>query len=230
MSVEIDWEVLFQPWNGDEGEVHSEGLHTPWAHPRWTAWNDHAVEVEIAGFLAGLAELNHQGNKEWVAIETGVGQGYVTRRLAKAVNPALIRGIWTFESDLEWSGRIRQLPYWLENLHMCIKWETTPTPKQMAEADLVILDSMDPWRKMEILLWSEVGKEGSLLFVHDTGNIHPPHDGHFTNGFLIHQLRIEGTWLENPRGGFLAQKGERTPHIRYRDLWELTLEQVYAFE
>lgn len=225
-----DWDVLLQPWHGDEGDTHREQEHTPWAHPGWKAWNDHAVEVQVAEFLAKLAELASPNQKEWVALETGVGQGYVTRRLAKAVNPTQIRGIWTFESDLAWAGEVRQLQYWLDNLHVCIKWETTPTPKQMKDADLVILDSMDPWRKMEILLWSEVGKKGSLLFVHDTGNIHPPHDGHFTNGFLLQQLGIDGLWLENPRGAFLAQKGESRPEDRYEELWDRTLEQVYAFE
>ncbi len=225
-----DWNALFQPWNGDEGDTHPEREHTSWAHPGWLAWNDHAVEVQVADFLARLSQQSSQGQKEWVAIETGVGQGYVTRRMAKAVHPTEIRGIWTFESNMEWNGRIRQLPFWPNTLQSCIKWERTPTPNQMSEADLVVLDSMDPWRKMEILLWSEVGKKGSLLFVHDTGNIHPPHDGHFTNGFLLQQLGIEGLWLENPRGAFLAQKGKPEPEERFKELWGHTLEQVGAFE
>jgi hypothetical protein len=174
--------------------------------------------------------MAHRTVDQWVAIETGVGQGYVTRRITKAVNPTKVRGIWTFESDLEWAGRIRQLAFWPENLHACIKWEPTPTPKQMSEADLVILDSLDPWRKMEILLWSEVGKENSLLYVHDTGSFHPTNDGHFTNGFLIQQLGIPGIWLENPRGAFLAQKGLPVPEGRFKALWDLSLEQVYSFE
>ena len=233
---EIDWEVLFQPWDNKEGEVRPERNWTPWAHPGWLSWNANAAEVQVADFLAQLARMQSAetggsfDDGEWVGLETGVGQGYITRRIVSAVNPAKIRGIWCFESELEWNGRIRQLPFWPDNLHSCIKWEITPTPKQMEQADLVILDSRKPWRQIETMMWSEVGKEGSLLFVHDTGTLHPTRDGHFSNGFMIQQLGIEGIWLENPRGSFLAQKGLDVPYARYKALWDLTLEQVYSFE
>lgn len=227
---EAEWGVLFQPWEDVEGELGPERNWTPWAHPGWLSWNNHAAEMQVANFLAELVRTASADNDEWVGLETGVGQGYVTRRIVKAVNPAKIRGIWCFESDKEWNGRIRQLPFWPDNLHSCIKWEISPTPKQMGEADLVILDSMKPWRQIETMMWSEVGKEGSLLFVHDTGTLHPTRDGHFSNGFMIQQLGIEGVWLENPRGSFLAQKGRDEPEGLYKALWERTLEQVYSFE
>ena len=227
---ELEWNALFQPWENNEGTVHSERDWTPWAHPGWLAWNGHAAEVQVADFLASLAREQSADTDEWVCLETGVGQGYITRRIVSAVNPAKIRGIWVFESDLEWAGRIRQLPFWPDNLHSCIKWEITPTPKQMQQADLVILDSKKPWRQIETMMWSEVGKEGSLLYVHDTGTLHPTRDGHFSNGFMIQQLGLEGLWLENPRGGFLAQKGSAEPKFKYKELWDRTLEQVYSFE
>jgi len=229
-DVDTDWDALFQPWENNEGAVHPERDWTPWAHPGWLSWNEHAAEVQVADFLASLAREQSADTDEWVCLETGVGQGYITRRIVSAVNPSKIRGIWVFESDLEWSGRIRQLPFWPDNLHSCIKWEITPTPKQMQQADLVILDSKKPWRQIETMMWSEVGKEGSLLYVHDTGTLHPTRDGHFSNGFMIQQLGLEGLWLENPRGGFLAQKGSSEPKFKYKELWDRTLEQVYAFE
>lgn len=232
---ELEWHALFQPWENNEGEVHPERDWTPWAHPGWLSWNGHAVEVQVADFLASLARESSADNDEWVCLETGVGQGYVTRRIVSAVNPAKIRGIWTFESDPEWAGRIRQLPFWPDNLHSCIKWEITPTPKQMQQADLVILDSLKPWRQIEMMMWSEVGKEGSLLYVHDTGtqDDRSDHasDGHSKNRFLIKEvLELPGLWLDNPRGGFLAQKGREEPKFKYKELWDRTLEQVYVFE
>jgi hypothetical protein len=224
-----DWGVLFQPWNGAEGDLRPERKWTPWAHPGWLAWNEHAVELQVAEFLAKLGYAIHEVSDDFLAIETGVGQGYVTRRLIGALNPATAR-IWTFESDLEWAGRLRQLDYWLSHLNACIKWETTPTPSQMKDASFVILDSMDPWRKMEMMLWAEVAPEGSVLFVHDTGTIHPTNDGHFSNGFMIKQMGLTGYWLENPRGSFMAQKGQLLPDNRYKALWDHTLEQIYSFE
>lgn len=227
----MDWDALFQPWNGSEEPLYPERKYTPWAHPGWLSWNQHAVESQVAFFLAELtARIADEVGKDFVALETGVGQGYVTRRLASAVNPALVRGIWTFESELEWSGRIRQLPFWPANLHMCIKWERTPSPTQMSEAHLVILDSNDPWRAIELLLWTQVAPHNSVLFIHDTGSYHPTDDGHFALGFLIRQLKIPGLWLENPRGAFLAQKDQLHVPNRYKAIWDRVVEQVYTFE
>lgn len=231
-NVEPDWGVLFQPWENNEGELRPERDWTPWAHPGWMSWNSHAAEFQVADFLANVASMSSAGVDQWVCLETGVGQGYVTRRIVSAVNPTMIRGIWVYESDPEWAGRIRQLPYWPDNLHSCIKWEITPTPKQMQQADLVILDSRKPWRQIEMMMWSEVGKEGSLLYVHDVGTPNLPHQaGHSKNRFLIEDvLELPGLWMDNPRGGFLAQKGSAEPESKYKELWDRTVEQVHAFE
>lgn len=217
------------PWRGEESTPFPESTFTPWAHPGWLCWNEHAVEVQVADFLAALT-YHHASvvGGNLLVIETGSGQGYVTRRIAKALQRSC--HLWAFESDEDWNAYVGAQQWWMDNLQACLKQTETPTPNQMAQAKLVILDSNDTWRKQEIMLWKEMAPRDSLLFVHDTGSIHPPHDGHFTNGFLIKMLGLTGFWLENPRGSFLAQKGVLLPHKRYRALWDTTLEHVYSFE
>lgn len=161
-------------------------------------------------------------------METGTGQGFVTRRVAHILSG--LGRLWCFESDHDWREELKGKEFFVENLHACIQKDPTPDWIAFRTADLTILDSNDPYRKAEICLWSELAPKGSLLFVHDTGTLHSPNDGHFTNGFLIKMLGITGYWLENPRGGFLAEKGSLLPHARYKALWDQTLENVYSFK
>ena len=96
----------------------------------------------------------------------------------------------------------------------------------MSQADIVFLDSMDPFRMAELCLWASVGKPGSYLWIHDTGNGHPSWDGHYTLGQLIRTLKLPGRFLENPRGSFIAQQDsvELPDWVNY--LWDETLKAV----
>jgi len=218
--------IMLKPWS-IEPPFQLETNFSPWGHPNWLCWNGHAVEVQVATFLSRLSYEVCSSSADPYLIETGVGQGFVTRRVVDAI-PETARLV-CFESDHEWREGLKRLDFWTDHLNVCIRNEIFPDDADFRTADLVILDSNDPWRKIEIMLWQELAPEGSVMFVHDTGTIHPPYDGHFTLGFLIKLLGITGYWLENPRGSFLAQKGVTLPDDRYRALWDYTLEDVYTF-
>ena len=222
-----DLEVMLRPWR-QEPTLQPERAFSPWGHPNWMAWNGHAVEVQVADFLSRLATEVATRSADPYLMETGVGQGFVTRRVIEAI-PETAR-LMCFESDDQWREGIKRFGFWTDHLNACIRNDIFPDQADFRTADLVILDSNDPWRKIEVMMWQELAPEGSVMFVHDTGTIHPPHDGHFTLGFLIKTLGITGYWLETPRGSFLAQKGEVLPSTRYKELWDYTLEDVYSFE
>lgn len=225
-EVMSDLASLLEPWV-TEPPVQPERNFSPWGHPNWLAWNGHAIEVQVADFLSRLAREVATSSANPYLIETGTGQGFVTRRVVATI-PENAR-LMCFESDLQWREGIKRFDFWTDHLNACIRNDLFPDDADFRTANLVILDSNDPWRKIEIMMWQELAPEGSVMFVHDTGTIHPPHDGHFTLGFLIKTLGITGYWLENPRGAFLAQKGSVLPSGRYRALWDHTLENVYAF-
>jgi len=224
---DLDLGSLLAPWTR-EPPLQPERDFSPWGHPGWTCWNGHAVEFQVADFISRLAHGVATSFSDPYLIETGVGQGFVTRRVIDAI-PDTARLI-CFESDWRWREGIKRFDFWTDHLNACIRNEIFPDEADFRTADLVILDSNDPWRKIEIMMWQELAPDGSVLFVHDTGTIHPPHDGHFTLGFLIKTLGLTGYWLENPRGSFLSQKGRVLPQDRYKALWDSTLEDVYSFE
>lgn len=192
----IDDELL-EPWTKEPTPV-SERTFTPWCDQRWMAWNQHAVEVQVAQFLQLLAQELRSQIKNPYIIETGVGQGFVTRRIHD--NALHYRG---WESDDDWRAAVSKL---LEDEPMLYVDPIDKTPKheEIMDADLMILDSNDPFRTMEFFSWLSIGKEHSLVFVHDTGNQHPSWDGHFTLGQVIRSSKVSGFWCDNPRGAFIA--------------------------
>ena len=216
---EID--TLLAPWD-QEPPLVSERDHTRWADPRWKAWNEHAVEFQVALFLQALAR--HVSGHA-IVIETGTGQGFVTRRVADALKPDSDL-FWVFESDPLWRSRLMEHPWFFERLGVCLKDDPTPTWQQMGAADLVILDSNDPYRTAELFLWYSVGKPGSVLFVHDTGNGHPFWDGHYTLGQVIRSAQMPGMWLENPRGSFISVRDSVEVPEHIKAIWRSVLEQT----
>lgn len=216
------WDQLLAPWYGKFPSEKSERLITPWAIGNWTAWNEHAIEVEMALFLARLTfQLGNGSSEDLLVIETGTGQGFLTRALAGGRQEPML----CYESDAEWRNTLHDrkiFPYGMAQLSQA----PTPDSYTMSTADLVLLDSMDPFRLAELCLWASVGKSGSFLWVHDAGNGHPSWDGHYTLGQLIRTLKIPGKFLENPRGSFLAQRDSEFLPTWVLELWDKTLEQT----
>ena len=221
-----DWDELLKPWDSEPGLV-PERRFTVWADPRWRAWNEHAVEFEVALFLQHLTQALSSRRRGIVVVETGTGQGFVTRRVAEAINPER-DVLWVFESDHEWRSELLGHHWFYDRFDACLKEAPTPSWEQMGAADLVILDSNDPWRLAELFLWHSCAKEGSILFVHDASPGHPTWDGHFLLAHAIMSSQIPGTFLENPRGAFVAVKGSLVVDQWILQLWTVVLEQTMA--
>lgn len=169
-----------------------EASFTPWAGPEWTAWNEWSVEVEVADFLPRLVDAAAAHR----VIETGCGQGYVTRRIAGHAN------VLTFESDPDLRERIRRANVWTPILELAD--HATPTGDEIAEADLMICDSDVKYRVKEIGMWVAYGKPGSYLWTHDTALHHAA-----LRRPILRLLSGLPLWqFGNPRGSTLAYKPE----------------------
>jgi hypothetical protein len=180
-----------------EPEPQDETTFTPWAEPGWHSWNEMSPEVEFTEFLAQLVNLLRPS----LVVETGVGQGYSTRRVACSLTPN--SRLRAYESDSYYRAMLSQLPFFAQPSHE-LALEQTPPPDIFAEADLTILDADDDLRFEEIRSWAAVAKPGAIIVVHDAGNNHPPSTLHDRVRKVIDELGIAGRYLANPRGSFLG--------------------------
>jgi hypothetical protein len=161
-----------------------ESVFTPFARPGWTAWNSYSPEVEFCQFVGLLARMLAPK----VIVETGVGAGRVTDELDLAGGVTWLG----FEADAQWRP-------------VAACREQTPSNRQLAAADLVILDSEPEFRFDEIQGWGKSGKAGSVCVIHDAGNGHPPeYETHHKVRAAIRELRFPGVFLRNPRGAWLG--------------------------
>lgn len=155
----------------------------------WAAWNGWSPEVafaELVGALVAIARPRH-------VVETGVGQGFVTRRILAAL-PAGAR-LTAFEADPAWRAVTAAHLSELSDL-------ASPTAADLADADLVVLDSHPPARQAELALWQAAAPSGSMLIVHD---VVPGRRG--LKGELADILMpLGGMVLPNPRGGWIGRK------------------------
>lgn len=213
-----DWDALLAPWYATSHTIEPERLHTPWAVGNWHAFNEHAVEVETAEFLSKFLFQLGNGGPNLLVIETGTGQGYLTRALMKARQEPLL----CYESDPEWQLQLHDRGIFPMGMAQLSRAQT-PDSYTMSQADFVLLDSNDPFRMAELCLWAAVAKPGSFLWVHDAGNGHPSWDGHYTLGALIRTLKLPGRWMENPRGSFMAQQDSEALPDWVEALWQETL-------
>ena len=191
----MDWVTpLLKSWY-QEPETVDEKEFTPWAESGWPAWNGMSPEKDVCDFVGILVA----GLKPNVVIETGVGQGFTTRRIIANLGQATF---FAFESDDEF----RQGLLTVDLVKPYIEPERSPSPEDFAIADLTILDSDWPDRFQELEDWTKYAKPGSFIFTHDTGNGHHPATGHMQQRRLIEKLGINGIHLPNPRGSFLGWK------------------------
>lgn len=184
-------------WN-DFQEIVDEREFTPWANKGWIAHNGQSPEIAVCDFVRNLVTMMQPR----LVIETGVGQGYMTRIIASALSNTGGRLV-AFESDDEWRAMMRPLYFWTDRAKVCrLSDNDTPSADAFSLADLSIVDSDFAFRFEEVRLWSEVAKEGAVALVHDTADrddtIHQSLRG------LIVGLGMTGVFLNNPRGCFLA--------------------------
>ncbi len=169
---------------------------TPWAEPGWLSHNGQSPEIAVCDFVRVLIRMVCPT----LVIETGVGQGYMTR----TIEQALCTGghLVAFESDDEWRTMISSQTFWRDNERAVMSPNQTPTAAEWSWADVCFIDSDFDVRFQEIVLWDEFAKPGSCALIHDTSD----RDGtvHKTVRELIQDLGMTGVFLNNPRGCFLA--------------------------
>ena len=193
-----DRSVTVNAWQG-EPELREERSRWHPDAPAWHAWNQMSPEHEFCEFAAAVVRMA----KPPLVIETGVGQGYTTRRVAAALaSSARLIG---FESDRAWREKLAELAFF-DGQTATLAAEPTPSDDELASVDLFIADSGQKYRSGEVTRWAELAKPGSLILVHDTGNGHPQWTPHHRMGELIDSLGIRGLRLPNPRGSFVGQR------------------------
>lgn len=179
-----DVSKLLTVWDQEELIV-DEHCHTPHAGFGWHAWNGSSPEVEFCEAAGRIAEGLD-------VIETGVGQGYTTRRVA-----ATARSLTVFES---WEPLRRAIRSVLPN-GVIMSDRSTPLREDVRDAELCIFDSSRPYRPQEITTWWFHGH--GLCLLHDTGNGHKPSADHMKTQELIRELGCGGYLYGNPRGSAL---------------------------
>jgi hypothetical protein len=176
-----------------------EVAYTQWAEPGWHSWNDMSPEVELCEFLATFVRIRHPER----VIETGAGQGFVSRRLKAQL--ASDQRLTCFESDGVWREALRSVPFF-DGTQARLSSDTTPSIEDLAQADLTCLDSDVALRLREIERWWDAARPGAVVFVHDAGNGHGPDTFHARVRETIVRLAIPGCFLANPRGAFVGVK------------------------
>jgi hypothetical protein len=184
----------------EEPELVDETSFTPWAEPGWRSWNDMSPELEFCELAAELARLSGART----LIETGVGQGFLTRRVATRLGPG--QRLVCFEANGLWREALSEIAFFRGDGPCSLSTRATPNDIELASAGLCIIDSGLGIRFDELRAWWEHAAPGALLLVHDTGNNHPPQTPHAQIAALILELGIPGTFLKNPRGAFLGVK------------------------
>lgn len=190
--------LLLEAWKR-EPNVRDERTFTPWADPGWLSWNAMSPEVEFCDFAAQLVRMV----KPEVVIETGVGQGYVTRRIVKQMHTA--QQLVCYESDPVVRRGLRKLSFFTQT-GARVSEVAFPSASDFARADFTILDSEFSGRFEELRCWWANAPFGAVALVHDCGNRHGNNTGHAALPALIEELGIPGVFLKNPRGSFLGVK------------------------
>lgn len=186
-------ENIVATWRDGESELVDESKFTPGCEPGWSSWNASSPELAFCQMAAKVA-----ASVLGTVVETGVGQGYTTRRVAKAMLPG--HDLILYESNDEIREAIS--PWGRANLQS----EPTPSKDVIKELQALIVDSAPPFRHQEIRLWAKYAKSGAVLIMHDAGNGHKETSNHCRNYALVRDLGLTGVKFGNPRGSVLAWK------------------------
>lgn len=183
-------------WTEYEVSV-DETEFTPWADKGWLAYNGQSPEVAVCDFVRTLIRMMQPA----LVIETGVGQGYMTRTIAVALEG---KGkLVAFESDDGWREMIFAQTFWYDRAQVAsLSPFHVPPVELVAVADLTVIDSDFSVRFDEIVLWDLWAKEGAVAVIHDTAD--RDDTVHQSVRELIVELGMTGVFLNNPRGCFLA--------------------------
>jgi hypothetical protein len=197
-AVERDATEPAAAWEVEPDPVDEANFTAP-ASPGWHAWNALSPELEFCELAALLVQMAEPRR----VIETGTGQGFLTRRLAERIGPEGL--LCCFEGDEESRRALASLPFFGEPSHQ-LSPHPTPSEVDFAWAELSVLDSAFELRLGELEGWWRRARPGAIVLVHDAGNGHPAGSDQARVAARILELEIPGTFLSNPRGGFLGVK------------------------
>lgn len=189
-------------WTEHEDTVDEQAF-TPWAEKGWLAHNGQSPEVAVCDFVRTLIRMMQPA----LVIETGVGQGYMTRTIATALEP---KGkLVAFESDDDWRQLILEQGFWFDRASVAsLSPFHMPPAELFAVADLSVLDSDFTVRFDEVVLWDLWAKDGAVALIHDTAD--RDDTVHQSLREVIVDLGMTGVFLNNPRGCFLAVQTKET--------------------
>lgn len=156
----------------------------------FSAWNVMSPELEFCNVAAAVVEALPSNA---IIIETGMGQGYVTRRIKKALHGR--QTFIAYETGDIWIEMANEVNHGIKILL------GNPGVLAAGSADFTVLDSEPVHRVKELEYWINYGKSRSLMLIHDTYH-HVIEDGNFTS--QIKRAGLIGCWLPNPRGSFLG--------------------------
>ncbi len=199
----------YHAWNEHQPAV-DEQQFTPWAEPGWLAHNGQSPEVAVCDFVRVLVRML----RPQLVIETGIGQGYMTRTIASALSGDQL--LLAFESDDDWRAMLYPLQFWTDRqANVSLAFRGTLIPDDVVDADLSIIDSEFEFRFPEIRLWHEHAKPGAVAVIHDTAD----RDAtvHQQMRRFIGDLGMTGVFLNNPRGCFLAVQPAKEKHDGHQD-------------
>lgn len=157
------------------------------------AWNIMSPELEFCNVAAAVVETLPDNA---FIIETGMGQGYVTRRILEVLKPTQMFASW--DTDQYWVNLAYETKSQEAFVHIL---PGSPIPEDIAIASLLILDSEMGTRMYEFDIWWRRAIPGSLVLIHDT---YPYSIEDRTIMSFIKRRDIQGWHFTNPRGSFLG--------------------------
>ena len=188
--------MTYNPW------VKEEELQDEWNFSQikkgWHAWNIMSPELEFCYLAAAVADSLPEGS---LVIETGMGQGYVTRRLMTATEN---KEFWVYETDPVFIDLAEVGTDEAGYTPPIIK-QGSPSLDEFRAADFVVLDSDTRYRTTELLSWIAAANYGSMVLIHDTFH-HRKIDNQITSAIKRHEDRLSGCYFPNPRGCYLGAR------------------------
>lgn len=206
LGEQFNLDVLSDSWRS-EPVPEDDARFITWAEPGWHSWNLASPEREFCDFVTAVVTMLRPIH----VVETGTGQGFVTRRVAAALygNAKLV----SYEQNDDWRAKLALLDFFDGN-RVSLSESPTPSAADLRTAELTVLDSDGPLRLEELRLWASTAPPGAALIAHDAGNGHPECSHHAALARAIGELGITGLFLRNARGSFLGVRPGRLPVSR----------------
>lgn len=199
--------------NKRPGSTVSEQKFTESAEGNWQSWNQSSPEKRFCEFCAMTVSMVRPKS----IIETGVGQGYISYYVGKALSMytgwkySLVESDCSFREKIHTDSHVPELLLNDENLISNVSQSVGY--REFSAADLVILDSSIEEREREIRFFFDFSAPGSIAIIHDYSSVREPHAtiARLVDEYTLHHSQhcyYSRLSLNNPRGGILIKKAE----------------------